>query len=96
MNKNLKQEIKTYQNLIKKKAEQKYINCQMDRVIETIKEELIEKIGKIINCSKCNGKAEIWVPGVGTTACPDCDEGYCVDGDWGQRLKEIINLIKQE
>lgn len=46
MTKELKKEIKTYENLIRKGADQKYIDNQMKRVIETIKEEITEKIKK--------------------------------------------------
>ena len=58
MNKELKEEIKTHENLIRKKAEQKYINCQMDRVIETIKEEIIEKIETYFGHISNNGNGK--------------------------------------
>ncbi len=43
MTEELKQEIQVYKNLIKKRLD-KEAECQMDRVIETIREEIIEKV----------------------------------------------------
>ena len=49
-------EFEIYESLIRKNAKQKYIDCQMDRVIETIKksqrEEIVEKIEKYIKKNK--------------------------------------------
>ena len=49
--KQIMDEFEIYESLIRKNAKQKYIDCQMDRVIETIKksqrEEIVEKIEKM-------------------------------------------------
>jgi len=49
--KQIMDEFEIYESLIRKNANQKYIDCQMDRVIETIKksqrEEIVEKIEKM-------------------------------------------------
>ena len=49
--KQIMDEFEIYESLIRKNAKQKYIDCQMDRVIETIKKsqrkEIVEKIEKI-------------------------------------------------
>ena len=48
--KQIMDEFEIYESLIRKNAKQKYIDCQMDRVIETIKksqrEEIVEEIEK--------------------------------------------------
>ena len=85
-NKELKEEIKTHENLIRKKAEQKYINCQMDRVIETIKEELIEKI-------KEKRKD---IRGLDEYDKYNRTEIYKKRKSYNKALRDSINIIKEE
>ena len=78
--KQIMDEFEIYESLIRKNAKQKYIDCQMDRVIETIKksqrEEIVEKIEKKKGRDMPTFDKKVWLE--------------LLD------KKEIINLITKE
>ena len=84
--KQIMDEFEIYESLIRKNAKQKYIDCQMDRVIEIIKksqrEEIVEEIEdkyQLVTQSPRDNVVE--------TAK---DIGY------NSAIREIINLITKE
>ena len=78
--KQIMDEFEIYESLIRKNANQKYIDCQMDRVIETIKKsqrkEIVEKIEKKKGSDMPTFDKKVWLE--------------LLD------KKEIINLITKE
>ena len=102
--KQIMDEFEIYESLIRKNANQKYIDCQMDRVIETIKksqkEEIVEKIEQAFNkmkdpCTCPKGGMYEKLNG-SEEVCPDClGTEWILSTELKGAKEKTINLIKE-
>ena len=101
--KQIMDEFEIYESLIRKNAKQKYIDCQMDRVIETIKksqrEEIVEEIEIGIDEIFSKRKEVCTCPKggmYGDEVCSDCGgTEWVLSKELKEIGQEIINLIKE-
>ena len=101
--KQIMDEFEIYESLIRKNAKQKYIDCQMDRVIETIKksqkEEIVEEIEIGIDEIFSKRKEVCTCPKggmYGDEVCSDCGgTEWALSKELKEIGQEIINLIKE-
>ncbi len=102
--KQIMDEFEIYESLIRKNANQKYIDCQMDRVIETIKksqrEEIVEEIEIGIDEIFSKRKEVCTCPKggmYGDEVCSDCGgTEWALSKELKEIGQEIKNLITKE
>ena len=98
--KQIMDEFEIYESLIRKNANQKYIDCQMDRVIETIKksqrEEIVKKIEKIKEIKETKEDKEVHKILIKAGGEQVRGEIIGQRNGYNRALEEIINLITKE